>query len=465
MNRTYFRFASVAVAVALTVAACGKGKSTGVSTTSTTAAPKDVEATAAALHAPSVQLRVKLSNLLESSSFLTSAVAALEVAQGPSALGGTASPGGGTASTTTSTTAGGTTAAPTTTTTAASTTASTTATTTTPLALQPAAAAQLPAAQAALDQNSQDLAAALDAAYPGIQAPFLAAWRQHLQAYAPFVRDVLAGDHTAQTADRTAITATTTQLATILNGVNPVFVVSAVSDAITTTVTAQETAITAIAGKTATQYDAVSTAASATLSLGEFLAHGIATHAPNSYAGNVDSKAAFLLVAAETSLIAHTYLAAQASRVAVYGGDAVAAKNTLDANSQAVANIVLVSYGAKAGADFLSAWRRQANAYVAYATAQAGANSSAASQARSDATAAMQQIAGQLASLNPGLPTTLAPALSAHVQAQLAVCDSQAAKQSSEYTSLTSAAAALPAVGFQLAEAVAEQYPGIYPGT
>ena len=86
MNRNHVRLASLVVAVALAAAACGKGKASPAATTSTTASAKDVAAATAAFHATGVQLRTRLTNLLETSSFLTSAVAAIKAAPGPTAV-------------------------------------------------------------------------------------------------------------------------------------------------------------------------------------------------------------------------------------------------------------------------------------------------------------------------------------------------------------------------------------------
>lgn len=456
MNRTYFRFAGVAVAVALTAGACGKGKTTSGAPTSTTASPAQVEATSTALHAGAVQLRARLTTLLQASSYLTSAVAQLEVAQGPSAFGGAKPPAAATATTTSASSAAGgltTTGGGGAATTQAGASATTTAAPSAVLSV--AAAGQLGGARAALDQSSQDLAAAIGNVYPSVRDQFLAEWRAHIAAYDPFLRDVYQSDHAAQTADRAAVTATNAALGTLLNQVNPVFVASAVGDAVATTTTAQESALTAIGGRSATQYDSVRTAADSMVSLGEFLAHGIATKAATAYPGNLDSKAAFLLVAVETALQGHAYLAAQAGRTVAYGGDAVEAKAALDINNQAVSNVVLVGYGTRPGATFLEAWRRQSAGYV---------NAAGGSGATSDVQGGVEDASRLLTQLIPGLPGSVTDGLRTHATQQLAVASAQAT-HGPEFAALATAAGAMPGLGEQLAGAIAQQLASFYPGT
>src|SRR5436853_582340 len=87
--------------------------------------------------------------------------------------------------------------------------------------------------------------------------------------------------------------------------------------------------------------------------VGEVFTPAFVKHAPTRYAGAPDSAAATLLTVSEDLLQEHVFVLAVTTGAQLTGADVKAASNTLDLNSEALANVLVSAYGSAAGATFL----------------------------------------------------------------------------------------------------------------
>ncbi len=184
-------------------------------------------------------------------------------------------------------------------------------------------------------------------------------------------------------------------------------------------------------------------------------ASGTTTNGPSA-----DTAAAKLRGTLTGLLTEHAYLAAIAADTATRRGaddpDTSAARAAVMANSGSIADLLGSAFGGTARSDFLSAWSRQAEAYVAYTEGKLGEDETATQQALTELDTSRDAIASAIIALSPGAQRAkLTADLKTHIESELAAIDA-AINDSSEFPEkLAEAAAHMPATAQLLAQAVA----------
>jgi hypothetical protein len=315
--------------------------------------------------------------------------------------------------------------------------------------------------RSAVDQNGADLAAVVSEAFDAAAGQrFLALWRRQPDLLLAYARAKLAGDANAATAARAGFDTLRSDLAAFFGTLSPSLTTSTVTDLFSTPLSGMLSAADAQVARGAQQYESLRTAASSTPTVAELLARAFVNHAPSLYPGNPDSPASALRTVAGDLLQAHVYLLAVTTHAQVTGADVKAASNTLDANSQALANVLVSSYGSATGATFLSLWRRHTAAFVDYARARQAGNQPDAAQASGRLDQLAQDMGGFLAGASPGLTRDqVAGSLAEHVKDAEAVIDAQVGRTPQWVGLARAAGQRMLAMGALISAALAAQFP------
>jgi len=325
-----------------------------------------------------------------------------------------------------------------------------------------------PAALAAVDHKTQELAAAVGDAYPSIQSQFLTLWRQETSLFMDYAAAKAAGDTAKATATRAALDTFRKNVGALFNGVNPNLTQDSVVTLLSGHVSTIESTIDAQARHDNTQYADLKAAADQMPEVGEFLAKGFALAMKSRYTGNVDSRAALLVTTLEDVLQAHTYMVGVAATATIDGGDAQAAANAVDANSSDLANVFTSVYDPTVGTRLLASWRQQVARYRDYTAArvQGAAGAAAATQAAGQLSQYPQSLGSFLAGLQPPLDVSgVVGSLGSEVSALLAAVDAEAGHDPRSYDLVRTAADQMLPLGAALADAVATQFPGTFTAT
>jgi uncharacterized protein YutE (UPF0331/DUF86 family) len=234
------------------------------------------------------------------------------------------------------------------------------------------------AAAATLDQNSQDLAGAIESVY-GAEAgdAFLKLWRQHIG----FFVDYTAGRATKDDAKADkALKALENYkkdfsefLDTATGGELPA---DAASDALQMHVNSLIDAIDAAIAGDPKVFDNIYEAATGHMPMtATALAGAITAQFPDKFPGSVDDPGAVLQQTLTDLLDSHVYLASIAVSTGLTAGldspEFEAAAATLDQNSQDLAAAIESVYGAEAGDAFLKLWRQHIGFFVDYTAGRA----------------------------------------------------------------------------------------------
>jgi hypothetical protein len=180
---------------------------------------------------------------------------------------------------------------------------------------------------------------------------------------------------------------------------------------------------------------------------------------------SIDTPAATLRATLETLLQEHVYLAGIATGTAIaQGPDSkafAAAADTLDANTQALADAVGSVYGPDAGAAFLGLWRAHIGMFVDYTVGAATGDDQMKEQARRELDGYRQDFGAFIESAtNGGLSKeAVAEELAPHVQTLTAAIDAQAAGSPHAFALLREAASHMPMTADVLAGAIVQQFP------
>lgn len=173
-----------------------------------------------------------------------------------------------------------------------------------------------------------------------------------------------------------------------------------------------------------------------------------------------DSSAAELRAGLTALLQEHVYLAGITTGTALGGGDMTAPAQTLDENSQALAEAIASVYGDPAGEQFLALWRTHIGFFVDYTKATATGDTAAKAQAAANLDQYREDFGAFLASANPNLSKeAVAEELKPHVATLFAAIDAQATKDPSQYAKLREAASHMPMTAKVLAAGISTQYP------
>ena len=322
-------------------------------------------------------------------------------------------------------------------------------------------------ARSVVDQNGAELAAVVGEVFtPAVGQQFQGLWLRQLDLELAYTRAKVAGDSAAATQVRAGLDRFRSDLADFFAPLSPSLTTSTVTDLFSTPLSALLSAADAQVTRSAQQYASLHTAAAAMPPVAELLTRAFVKHDPSRYPGNPDSGASTLLTASEDLLQEHVFLLAVTTATQVSGGDVKAASNTLDLNSEALANVLVSAYGSAAGATFLSLWRGHVSSFLDYARARVAGNQADAAQAASRLDQFSQDMGAFLAGANPNLTRDqVASSMAAHVSTAKAMIDAQAGRDPRWVALALTAGRGMLPVGALVAQALAAQLPGRFSGT
>lgn len=246
------------------------------------------------------------------------------------------------------------------------------------------------AAKAALDGNTDDLAAAVTSLAGAEQGQaFHDLWDQHVGFFVDYAVAKKSGDQAAADMAQQELTGYTTQAGMFFNQIsNGALPADAVAQSLQMHVTTMSAAIDALAAGDPTASDTLKAAAAHVGEAGATLATGLATG--TGMEGDAMDAASTLRSNLTALLQEHVYLAAYAVFTAYTSEGGVdspaftAAAATLDANSVGLSDAVTSLAGADNGAAFLELWRQHIGFFVDYAVADATDDQDARTQALED---------------------------------------------------------------------------------
>ena len=345
------------------------------------------------------------------------------------------------------------------------------------------------AAAGSLDNNSQDLAAAVGSVYgEGAGDAFLALWRTHIGFFVDYTVAVATDDAAKKEQALKDLTGYATDFGAFLNSANPDLPVETVAtllarhvDTLTAVIDAQA------AGEPVMAYGHLREAYAHMRMIADSLAGSIIAQFPDIFgmdemgmeqsgmdASQVVMSASQLRATLGGLLGEHVLLAASATDAALRGRTAEfeAAANALDGNSQEIAAAIGLVYGEGAQEAFLALWRTHIGFFVDYTVGVATGDSAKSDKALADLDGYADDFAAFLNSANPNLPIdAVAGLLRSHVTTLVAVIDAQAAKtpqesgdQQTAYTALRAAYAHMDMIATELAGGISAQFPERFPG-
>jgi hypothetical protein len=169
-----------------------------------------------------------------------------------------------------------------------------------------------------------------------------------------------------------------------------------------------------------------------------------------------------LRVGLNTLLAEHVYLASSATGAALGGRkvDFEAAAGALDQNSIALSKAIGSVYGSDAEAAFLTLWRKHIGFVVDYTTGLAVKDKGKQDKAVQDLLGYANVFGAFLNAACPNLPTNVvADLVRSHILTLKTVIDAQAAKDSTAYAKIRSAAGHMQMIADPLAAGIAKQFP------
>jgi hypothetical protein len=328
---------------------------------------------------------------------------------------------------------------------------------------------QFKAAAQTLDQNSQDLAAAIESVY-GAEAgeQFLTQWRQHIEFFVQYTEGkATKNDAMAQEAlsklqnykkDFSAFLAKATGGRLPANGA---------AEALQMHVDSLVEAIDAAIAGDAEVFNLVYAAATDHMSMtASALAGAISGQFPDKFGGDVNSSGSDLQQGLTDLLDGHVYLAAIAITQGLGKGldspQFKAAATTLDQNSQDLAAAIESVYGAKAGEQFLSQWRAHIQFFVQYTQGKATKNNAMAQKALSRLQNYKRDFSAFLSQATGGRLAAggAADALQMHVDSLIEAIDAAIAGDAEVFDLVYAAATDhMPMTASALAGAISGQFP------
>ncbi len=264
------------------------------------------------------------------------------------------------------------------------------------------------ASVAALDKNSEEVAALVGVAY-GDQAEedFLTVWRQHITFFANYTVGARDGDKAAMDQALEDLAGYGEAASTFFETANPDNLPkSAVKPLL---VEHRDLVIATVdligAGDFDAAYLKLAEAADQVGTIADALAGGIAAQMPEKFTGDVNDGAVDLRVALNNALREHVNVAGVALRnVFTESPDADAAVAALDKNSIEVAGLVGSVYGDEAEESFLDLWRQHINFFANYTTAAKAGDQAGMDQALEDLAGYGEAASNFFESANPNLP-------------------------------------------------------------
>lgn len=316
-------------------------------------------------------------------------------------------------------------------------------------------------ASAVLDQNNVALADVITGLYgqPAGQQ-FVDLWRRHTAAVLEFASGSAAADQARIDKAKADTTAVQAEVAAALNAVNPQLTTDVVEEELESFGTMLQAAVTAQAKKDATVPTKLKEAADQTQSTAIVLVAGIAKHKAKKLPGDLDAMSAGMRTSLTAKLQEHVYLAGLATATALAGGSIEPAAKTLDENSLELSRAIGSVYGDDVARKFLTLWRQHIGFIVDFMEGAGAADPIRMNNARSALDEYRSAFGAFLSSANPNFAKDVVVAdLGIHVDSLLAAVEAQAAKNPSHVLKLREAAGHMPDLALFLATGIARQFP------
>jgi hypothetical protein len=212
-----------------------------------------------------------------------------------------------------------------------------------------------------------------------------------------------------------------------------------------------------------TNFTGLRAAASQMATLASSLTGGIHQKYPDKIGGDPASKAADLLTTLHAGLREHVYLASAATNGALGGraDEFTGAKAALDANSGDLTNAIGSVYGPEAGKAFDPLWKKHIEFLVDYTTAVAGKQQEKADEAIRNLLAYAEDFGAFISTASPKLTKdAVAELVKTHILTLKDVIDAQAAKNFAKaYSSERTAADHMAMIATALATTIVAQFP------
>lgn len=317
----------------------------------------------------------------------------------------------------------------------------------------------------AVDENSQDIAAAIGLVYGDAAGnAFLPLWRSHIDMFVDYAFGVGTGDSARAQQAVDDLNDYRDDFGAFLASANPNLTREVVSESLIPHVQHLAAMVNAQAtGDYETAYRELRTAFEHSADLGLVLAWAIAEQFPERFPGQADAPEAGLQILLSQQLAEHTFLAAMATNAALQGfnADFEAAADALDQNSIDLSASIAAVYGDGAGNAFLPLWRAHIGMFVDYTIGVATNDQAMQDQAVSELDEYRDDFGAFLASANPNLTRQMvADALIPHVMGLATVVNSQATGDyATAYRELRMAYYHADELGAILAGAIAAQFP------
>jgi hypothetical protein len=331
--------------------------------------------------------------------------------------------------------------------------------------------AELEAAAAALDGNSQDIATSIGSVYGAdAEKAFLPLWRKHIGMAMDYTVGVATKDKAKQDKAVADLIGYTQDFGAFLASANPNLPKAVVADLVKHHVVTLKGVIDPQAvGNQAEAFRALRAAAGHMSMIGDPLSGAIAAQFPTKYPGDAAASASALRASLNLALREHVFLAAAATNAALGGRKAEfeAAAAALDGNSVDIAAAIGSVYGAEAEKAFLPLWRKHIGLVVDYTVGVATKDKAKQDKAVADLVAYTDDFGAFLAAANPNLPkTVVADLVKHHVVTLKEVIDVQATgDQAKAWKSVRTAAGHMGKIADPLAAAIAKQFPQRFAAT
>ncbi len=317
------------------------------------------------------------------------------------------------------------------------------------------------AGSAALDQNSVALADVVTGLYgqpAGDQ--FLALWRRNSAATLEFAAASAAADQARIDKAKADTTAVHGELVTLLNSLNPQLTADALKEPLESLSTTLQTALTAQAKRDPTAPTKLKEAADGTRGTAIALVAGIVKHKGKDLPGDVAALSAVMRTSLAAKLQQNVYLAGIATGTALSAGQPGPAIEALDENALELSRALGSVYGDDLGREFLALWRRHIELVVDFAEGAAAGDQTRMGNARAALDGFRSAVADLLSSANPSFSKdVLVGDLGFHVSTLLAAVQAQAAKDPAHLLKLRQAAGHVPSTALFLATGIARQFP------
>ena len=328
---------------------------------------------------------------------------------------------------------------------------------------------QFKAAAATLDDNSQDLGAAIGSVYGDAAGKqFLELWRSHIDMFVEYAEGRITGDDKLAEKAAADLDGYRSDFgAFIESATEGALTKEAVADALEPHVASVAKTVDDLTSGKGNAFVDLQEAASHMSDIAAVLSGAIAEQ--NGLSGVADSGASELRSNMTALLDGHVYAAGITLNTAIgAGGDledptVVAAQEALQANTDELSATIGSVYGDAAGKQFKALWESHIGFFVDYTLASATGDDKAAKKAEQDLDGYREDFGAFLESANPNLTKeAVAEGLDPHVQSLLTTIDSAVAGDTKVFDNLRTAASHDVDLANTLAGAIAAQFPEMF---